>query len=135
MIDTELLKRLYPTKEKQLAKLLQQLPVTTSPIVTQSDVAQGFIQRYFVRAANDQTFVVEIDKKQFELLKHNPRFITATIKWKIIGKQQNEYRKDNVTVYGTTDTNRQTVANADLTFGGLRKYIQDYAEYWVAEKV
>lgn len=135
MIDNKLLKKLYPDKEKQLTKLLLESATTVNPVVTQSDAEQGFLLRYFVRAANDVDFVVEIDKKQFESLKKNPRFLTTTVKWKIVGKKENDYRKDNVTVYGVIDINRQTVANADLTFGGLRKYIQDYAEYWVAEKV
>jgi hypothetical protein len=38
-------------------------------------------------------------------------------------------------VNGVEDVNRRTVLDADLTFGGLLKYITSYVEYWFAEEV
>lgn len=135
MIDSKLLNQLYPDKEKNYTKILLEFPTAIAPVVTQSDAEQGYLTRYFVRAANDISLVVEIDKKQFESLKKNPRFVTTSIKWKIVGKKETEYRPSGVPVYGTMDSNRQIVANADLTFGGLRTYIQDYGQFWVAERL
>lgn len=135
MIDRNLLNKLYPQKSQGLSKILLGNPTPVRPIVTQTDAEKTFLYRYFVRSVSDVDFVVEVDKKQYQELKKNPRFVTAEIKWKIVGKQNNENLQNNIIVYGTTDLNRQAVANADLTFGGLRKYIQDYAEFWVAEKV
>lgn len=135
MIDDQLLKKLYPTKEKQLTRILLEFPTSANPVVTQADAEQGYIMRYFVRSANDDMFVVEVDKSQFESLKKNPRFATTSIKWKIVGRKNTEYKASGIPIYGVIDINRQTVANADLTFGGLRKYIGDYGQYWVAENI
>lgn len=136
MIDNALLNKLYRTgKAGKFSRILQQEPVSYKPVVTVNDAQNNFIQRYFIRSVSDPDVVTEVDVKQFTQFKNNPRFITTEIKWKIIGKQKNEYLPNNVIVYGTIDINRQEVANADLTFGGLRKYIQDYTAYWVAEKV
>lgn len=135
MIDTKLLNQLYQKNAERLSKILLSRPTPVRPIVTQTDAEKTFIYRYFVRSTNDVDFIVEVDKIQHQEFKKNPRFITAEVKWKIVGKQNNENLQNNIIVYGTTDLNRQAVANADLTFGGLRKYIQDYAEFWVAEKV
>lgn len=135
MIDVRLLRTLYPDKINQLSKTLQESPTVVLPVVTRSDAEGGFIDRYFVRAANDNSFVMEVDKKQYDSLKQNPRFVVTTLRWKIVGKKENINRPNNIIVYGVADTNRITVANADLTFGGLRKYIQDYTQFWVAEKI
>ena len=135
MIDLTLLQTLYPTRTNQLSRLLQETPTPSIPVVTQGDAEQGFIDRYFVRTANNEGLVVEIDKKQYESFRKNPRFITTKLRWKIVGKKENTIIPAGAIVYGIADTNRNTVANADLTFGGLRKYIQDYAQFWVGETI
>lgn len=135
MIDTKLLNQLYKDDMEKLSKILLGRPTPVRPIVTQTDAEKTFIYRYFVRSANDTDFVVEVDKNQYQEFKKNPRFIALEIKWKIVGKKENEQLRTGIIVYGVTDINRQTVLNADLTFGGLKKYIQDYAEFWVAEKI
>lgn len=135
MIDTQILNERYPDRVRELSKLLQESPAHTIPTVTQNDARAGYIDRYFARLANETLAVVEIDKKQLQSLKNNPRFVTTTIRWKIVGKKENTYLPNNIIIYGIIDINKQTVANADLTFGGLRAYIGDYAQFWVAENI
>jgi hypothetical protein len=133
MIDEELLKKLYKDSEEELRDTIDKLPTPALPVVTQEDASKKFIVRYFVRQVNDQMYVTEIDKTQYEDLKENPRFITTTIKWKIVGKKETIKHSSGANLYGVEDQNRITVADADLTFGGLRRYISSYLEYWVSE--
>lgn len=135
MIDRSLLEFLYYDTKDRLSRVLQESPSIVLPIVTRQDAEIGFIDRYFVRTANDDSFIVEVDKKQYDTLKNNPRFMVTTIRWKIVGKKEDINRPNNVIIYGVENINRQVVANADLTFGGLRKYIQNYTQFWVAEKL
>lgn len=135
MIDTKLLQQLYPEKTNQYNKILQEAPVFVLPIVTQQDAENGFITRYFARSSNDSSFITEIDKKQFTSLQNNPRFVTAELRWKIVGKKTTFQLPSGAIVYGIADVNRQTVSNADLTFGGLRNYIVDYEQFWLGETI
>lgn len=135
MIDTELLNKIYD-KDKQsfITDVLDQNPRPATPIVTQTDATNGYLIRYFVRQVNDTSYVVEVDKKQYEQLKSNPRFVTTQIKWKIVGIKKTYTLNNGANLYGVEDQNRLTINNADLTFGGLSRYITNYLEYWVAEK-
>lgn len=134
MIDNELLEKFFINKKQELTSILEPHPYAVPPVVTQSDVSSGYITRYFVRVVNDREYVVEVDKKQYQNLKNNPRFVTTTVKWKIIGKKETITLQTGINLYGVEDLNKISVANADLTFGGLRKYISSYLDYWVAEK-
>ena len=133
MIDITLLRKLYPTQVQKLSENLQALPEPKFPIVTQSDAENGYIYRYFIRLTNDETFVMEIDRLQYDKLKDNSRFITTQLRWKIVGKKETYTTSYGATFYGVEDINRKLVISADLTFGGLTRYIRNYLEYWVAE--
>lgn len=131
MIDVNLLNIL--TNASQLEFVLETSPKYVRPTITQTDVDNGFIIRYFLRQANDQTFIVEVDKNQYQQFKQNPRFIGTEIQWKIIGKLDTVPLNNGINLYGVKDVNRITVSDADLTFGGLRNYISDYGEFWLRE--
>ena len=135
MIDADLIQKLYKSDEQRLTRILDEMPTQSLPIVTQSDAKNKFITRYFVRQVTDKDFIVEVDNSQYEEFKENPRFITTTVKWKIVGKKQNMTLLNGVTIFGVEDTNRVVVSEVDLTFGGLLKYITSYLEYWFAEEV
>lgn len=131
MIDQTLLSLLKNGDE--LAEILENTPQHVKPVVTQSDADQGFLTRYFVRQTNDSSLIVEVDKNQYTRFKTNPRFISTQLNWKIVGKLNTVTFANGANLYGTKDLNRITVANADLTFGGLLKYIYDYGEFWLRE--
>ena len=135
MIDTVLLQKLYKTDEQRLTRILDEMPTQSLPIVTQTDAKNGFIMRYFVRQVTDKNFIVEVDNSQYEEFTENPRFVTAKIKWQIVGKKQTLQKNNGIYVYGVEDINRVVVSEADLTFGGLLTYITSYLEYWFAEEV
>jgi hypothetical protein len=131
MIDRDLLNLL--SKKRQIEKILEQTPQPVRPTVTQADADNGFITRYFIRQTTDKTFIVEVDVKQYDSLKDNPRFVTTKIKWKIIGKLETTKLPNGINLFGVRDQNRITVADADLTFGGLRDYISNYGELWLRD--
>lgn len=131
MIDRNLLDKL--SNAKQITKILENTPQQFKPIVTQADSERGFLTRYFVRQTNDKTFIVEVDKNQYSRFKENPRFITTQLEWKIVGKLDTIKLQTGANLYGIKDVNRITVADADLTFGGLRDYISNYEEFWLRE--
>lgn len=134
MVDAELITLLKKQSDSSFINALTATPVKTIPIVTQADARKLFLTRYFVRQVNDIFSVVEVDKKQYVNFKENPRFITITIEWKIVGKKETQYLPSGVPIYGVSDINRIAIADADLTFRGIRNYISDYLEFWVSEE-
>jgi hypothetical protein len=131
MIDETLYAKLY--RGNALKRQLQETPQPSKPIITQSDANTGFVTRYFVRAANDKSSIVEVDEAQFATFEANPRFITTELRWKIRGKKDTTITKMGARDFGVGDYNKSLVERKDLTFGGLSTYIFDYLEYWVSE--
>lgn len=135
MIDKELLNRLYPeqSRSRKMSIELQAPLQSYYPVVTQQDANRGYIIRYFVRPVNEKNYIIETDETNYDNYKDNARFITTSIKWKIVGPKETVKSNYGVTSLGVADANAQAVYNADLTFGGLASYIRNYTEYWIAE--
>jgi hypothetical protein len=133
MSDINLINKIYPKDKKNILEQFEKSPVVTPPIVTLQDVENKYLKRYFVRPSNHIDYVSEIDERQYSDFKTNPRFITAMVKWRIVGKKDNTILSNGVTSMGVRDTNKESVRKADLTFGGIHKYITDYTEYWQSE--
>jgi len=134
-IDTTILNSLYKRAQaRQITEILEQSPVFTRPTVTLNDVERKYMTRYFIRPVNDPNYIVEIDSTQYEQFVDNPRYITTEIKWKIIGKKESIKKSEYVVVSGVEEQNRNAVSQADLTFGGLQRYITNYLEFWFSER-
>ena len=132
MIDSKLLQLYNRSKQRKYSKLFQEEPSPSKLVITSKDVENKFVYRYFVRHTNDEGTVMEVNKSTYENFKKNARFVTAKIKWKIVGKKYEQIRNGIIDL-GVYEYNLQAVSKADLTFGGLLSYIIDYLEFWVAE--
>lgn len=135
MIDRRLLNIFFPPGNiaNLAARQLQEMPVPKKPIVSRSDVERKFLTRYFVKQVNDNSFITEVDLRQYENFKENPRFAVAKIDWKIVGKKETEISRTGIVNRGVADYNLQEVSKIDLTFKGLLRYISNYTEYWISE--
>jgi hypothetical protein len=111
-----------------------QSPTQYFPVITQDNLRDGNLSRYFARIVN-QNDVVEINKYDYEQLKDNPRLVVAKIKWKIVGPIETTKTFSGAINYGVRELNRRTIEREDLTFGGLKGYIRDYIQYWVGESI
>lgn len=131
---TDLIDKLYPEDADELREKMEVRPNYVRPIITLADAEKKYITRYFIRQTNDELFITEIDQAQYDNLKDNPRFIVTEVKWKIIGRKETLTYFSGAKDYGVADANLQAVSKADLTFGGLLRYIKDYTEFWYAER-
>jgi hypothetical protein len=109
-------------------------PTQYFPVITQDNLRDGYLYRYFSKIAN-QNSVVEINKYDYDQLKDNPRFVTAKVKWKIVGPIETTKTFSGAINYGVRELNRRAIEREDLTFGGLKGYIRDYIQYWVGESI
>lgn len=90
------------------------------------DIANGYIERYFVQKRNDitSTTIMEIDKPQYsKVAKKNKAAIDGKLynkfqlRWKITGEEE-EIKKVNLT----------TLSRLDRQYTGIRKYLGDLTE-------
>ncbi len=55
------------------------------PIITQTDLDNGYVMRYFTRQSNHTTGeIYEISKQTFDRFRTNSLFQTLELKWKIV---------------------------------------------------
>jgi hypothetical protein len=136
-IDDELNQKLYSGKPEgtSFPKILTQSPFSVPPIVTRQDFNDGFLMRYFIRSVTDSTYILEIDNTQFENFKENPRFVVTSLRWKIVGKKETQINSMGIKNIGVKDYNILETSKTDLTFGGLKRYITDYLQFWLAETI
>lgn len=132
-VDPELLQQLYGNSVRLQAFDLDIVPTPVIPIVTQTDIRNHFITRYFVRYANNAQNIVEVDAQQYSAMKSNPRFKAVTLKWKIVGDPYTKTLSNGAIDKGVEDFNKENVRRADKTFGGLVNVISDYLYLWVSD--
>lgn len=114
--------------------MFEAMPTLSKPIITLTNVQDKFVERYFVQLVNDKDYIVEVNDKQFEQFKSNPRFTAISVQWRIVGVRDSIKRKDGIVEWGVAEINRQAILSADLTMNGIQKYITNYLEFWQSEK-
>jgi hypothetical protein len=135
-INRDFLNQLYTQSgADNLLDTMSDTPTPYKPLVTQQDAEQGFITRYFVRAVTDKDYVVEVNLDDYSRLRENPRFVTAQVRWKIVGIKETITSASGVKNLGVNDYNILEVSMVDLTFGGLKRYIRNYLDFWLAETI
>jgi hypothetical protein len=75
---------IYSTLKPEFANMKFAKEENVKP--SDSDYSNGFMIRYFVKHVNDEKSpVIEVSKKQYNILKKNPLYKTVDILWKITG--------------------------------------------------
>ena len=102
---------------------------TNKPKVTQTDILNGYVSRYFVRNVSTKV-VTEVDKKQYEAFKLNALHETLELQWNISGFANNIISTDNRIIYGTKHKNSVTIQFYEKRLPGLQRILRDPLEYF-----
>lgn len=95
-------------------------PVYNKPNISQENIKNGFIFRYFIRQSNNiNCNIVEIDKIQYEKFKNDYFYTKLILKWKITGNKQDIYDENLKTLY----------KSENIMKGILDKYKNNLLEY------
>jgi hypothetical protein len=133
MSNTDLLKAIFSQNANEIQGIYEAGPQYVKPVVTLRDADTRYIDRYFVQMVTDPNYIIEVDNIQYDTFKSNPRFTSAKVRWKIVGKKESIRTAGNTILYGVADINRDEILRTDLTMPGIRLYIRDYTEFWVSE--
>lgn len=104
-------------------------PLSNRPKITPNDIVQGYVTRYFVQNISIPT-IVEVDKKQYNVIKTDPNYITIDIKWIISGYSENITSTDGKIVYGAKHKNQVTVNWYNKKMPGLNRVLRNLLEYF-----
>lgn len=90
------------------------------PSVIEYDYRVGYIIRYFLRKRNEPNgLIYEINSDTERLYNNDPLFITAKIRWKIVGERTE-----------VEDANKKSIQFGKLQMSNLDTYIKNYLKFW-----
>jgi hypothetical protein len=105
------------------------IPYTNKPKLTQNDLTNGYVMRYFVRNVSTKV-VTEVDKKQYEAFKTNMLYEKLELRWLVTGFANNKLAIDNNVIYGTKHKNTVTTQFYENRLPGLQRILKNPLEYF-----
>jgi hypothetical protein len=104
-------------------------PLSTRPIIKKKDVANGYIERYFVKfISNDH--IIEVNQDQYNVFFKNPYYYAIKLDWSITGTIE-DTTIDGKVIRGTRFRNTAVVDYYDKLLPGLRHTLADPLEYFI----
>jgi hypothetical protein len=104
-------------------------PLTNKPKITQTDINNGYVTRYFVRNVSAKV-VTEVDKKQYDTFKQNTLYETVDFPWLITGLANDVLAIDGKIIYGTKHKNTVTTVFYNKKMPGLDRLLINSLEYF-----
>ncbi len=102
-------------------------PYSTRPKITQLDISNGFVTRYFVQHISTK-LITEIDKKQYEAFKKNALYERIDFPWVITGLANDTLSSDGTVIYGTKHKNTVTTTFYNKKMPGLTRLLSNPLE-------
>lgn len=104
-------------------------PHSNKPKITSTDIANGYVTRYFLRHISTK-LITEVDKKQYEAFKNNVLYEKIDFPWVIMGFANDKLAADGKLIYGTKHKNTVTTRFYDKKLLGLSRYLSNSLEYF-----
>lgn len=105
-------------------------PFSNKPIITTTDISQGYVIRYFAQHISTLK-ITEIDKKQYDVIKNDPYHIVLQLNWWITGNANNVISNAGDYVYGVIQKNLQTINLKNKIMPGLERHLPNPLEYFI----
>lgn len=119
---------------KQIDIEKQKKPNLDKEPITDKDIKNGFVQRYFGYRYDNQC--LELNKEKYNQIGtkdglSNVLWTKVKLKWKIVGPVYDiKDERGNITESGVFDTNKRTVALYSEKYPSLKLKLLDYLEYY-----
>lgn len=104
-------------------------PLSNKPKITQKDISIGYVIRYFVQNISIPK-IIEVDQKQYNVIKRDPYYKTIQLKWMINGNLNDTVSINGQVIYGTKHQNQITVNRYEQQMSGLSRILSNTAEYF-----
>lgn len=104
-------------------------PYANTPKITQTDINNGYVTRYFVRNISTKA-ITEVDKKQYDMFKTNVLYEKLDLRWGISGFANNKLAADNNIIYGTKHSNSVITQFYNKRLPGLNRLLSNPLQYF-----
>jgi hypothetical protein len=111
-------------------------PNSYYPNPTEEDYKKGYLIRYFTKKENQNGFVIEISRDEYNSIVNGTAdydisiYQTVEILWKITGPLKNKRTSQYNMTAGIIDTNERLVESGNKTFLGIKDFIGgDYVKF------
>jgi hypothetical protein len=123
---------MYKDVAQNLDIFVIKYPKTIIPKPTEDDYKNSFIDRYFVRKANDEYgHIFEIDESIFNDYSKNPFWISASIRWRISGPLDPTFNNDgSIKDKGVIGGNKSEIAEASRTLKNISLYLPNLLQFY-----
>ena len=105
------------------------VPYSNRPKITQLDISNGYVTRYFVRHISTKV-VTEVDKKQYEAFKPNVLYEKIDFQWVITGLANDTLSSDGKIIYGTKHRNTVVTQFYNKKLPGINRLLPNPLEYF-----
>lgn len=112
-------------------------PTPYYPVPLDRDYEKGYITRYFIKKVNERGYVVEISEEEFAAFSNGTvrydvsLYQVEKILWKITGSEKTVRLSQYDIREGVEDTNRRLVEKLQLTFVGIKEFINgEYKQFY-----
>ena len=107
-------------------------PKTIVPVPKDADYKYGFIERYFIKKANDENgFIYEVNFDSYEKYLENPYWVCDVIRWRITGPLNPIY-KDNGELddRGVIYSNKTALGIASKKLNNISLYLPNIIQFY-----
>ncbi len=109
------------------------IPLSYRPKITQREISQGYVTRYFVQNISISKNIVEINKTQYEQFRRNPYYRAIQFDWIITGNAYDIISPNGKVVTGAATQNSVTTEWYNQSISGLRRHLQNPLEFFVGK--
>ena len=105
------------------------VPLANKPNITQTDVTNKTVIRYFVKTTSTQR-ITEVDLAQYTALSPLPYYQSISLPWTIGGNDKDIITTGNHIKRGAESKNIAVVEYYDKQMEGLRRVLRNFLEYF-----
>jgi len=106
-----------------------QTPIDTRPRITNEEIRNKFVTRYFVQLISTKK-IYEVDKVQYDFFVNNSYYIVVELPWSIMGNINTEIINGQLQL-GLIDKNYKVVEYYNTKMPGLIRKLRNPLEYFV----
>lgn len=122
---------MYRDVAKNIELFTLQLPKTIVPTPNAQDYEAGFIYRYFIQKANDESaFIFEVNQSEYENYEFKPFWKRVRIKWRITGPKTPVYENGEMKDRGVIQSNKSSVNLASSQFKNISLYLPNLLQFY-----
>lgn len=103
-----------------------------SPVPSQTDYQNGYIDRFFARQTNQQNGqILEISSDDYNSIKSHPFYTSVSLTWKISGPDTDTLDAfGNILYLSISHANQKSISIAEKTLSNLRFKLTNVYQFW-----